>query len=176
MAKSRTTAVAIPIERIARCIYLIRGQKVMLDHDLAELYGVMTGNLNKAVARNRRRFPKDFMFQLSTEEHESLLFQNGIAKTGRGGRRSRPYAFTQEGVAMLSSVLRSDRAADINVAIMRTFVRLREMLATNADLARKVGQHDRQIAILFDHVGKLLAPPKSKKHPIGFIPADDEED
>jgi phage regulator Rha-like protein len=175
MVKSRTKVVTIPIERIARCIYLIRGQKVMLDHDLAELYGVMTGNLNKAVARNHRRFPEDFMFQLSAEEHESLLFQNGIAKTGRGGRRSPPYAFTQEGVAMLSSILRSDRAADINVAIMRTFVRLREMLATNAELARKVGQHDRQIAILFDHVGKLLAPPKSKKYPIGFVPATDDE-
>ena len=178
MAKSRTKAVAIPIERIARCIYLIRGQKIMLDHNLAELYGVMTGHLNRAVKRNQRRFPEDFIFHLSAEEHESLLCQFGTAKSDpRGGRRDRPYAFTQEGVAMLSSVLRSDRAADINVDIMRAFVRLREMLATNEDLARKVGQHDRQIAILFDHVGKLLAPPKSKKHPIGYIPAaDDEED
>ena len=177
MAKSRTTAVAIPIERIARCVYLIRGQKVMLDYDLADLYGVPTKVLNQAVKRNIERFPDDFMFQFSKDEMENWRSQfvtsNPAAKMGL---RRPPYAFTELGVAMLSTVLRSPRAIQINITIMRTFVRLREMLATNADLARKVGQHDRQIAILFDHVGKLLAPPKSKKHPIGFIPADDEED
>lgn len=157
----------IPIERIASRIYLIRGEKVMLDSDLAALYGVTTGNLNKAVSRNLRRFPEDFMFQLSDKEAESLLFQTGRSKTGgRGGRRTPPYAFTEQGVAMLSSVLKSDRAADINVAIMRTFVRLRQVLATNEDLARKVAQHDREIALLFEHVQKLLEPPKSRKRPI----------
>lgn len=178
MGKSRTTAVGIPIERIARCVYLIRGQKVMLDSDLADLYGVPTKALNQAVTRNIERFPDDFMFQFSKEEMENwrsqIVTSNPAAKMGL---RRPPYAFTELGVAMLSTVLRSKRAIQINIAIMRTFVRLREMLATNEELARKVGQHDRQIAVLFDHVGKLLAPPKSKKHPIGFVPAaDDDED
>ncbi len=160
----------IPIERIASQIYVIRGEKVMLDSDLAVLYDVTTGNLNKAMKRNPRRFPEDFVFQLSGEEYEALRFQTGRAKKGRGGRRSPPYAFTEQGVAMLSSVLRSQRAAEINVAIMRTFVRLRQLLATNEDLARKVGQHDRQIAVLFEHVKALLEPPDPpKKHPIGFV-------
>lgn len=158
----------IPVERIARRIYLMRGEKVMLDSDLADLYGVETKNLNKAVKRNFRRFPDDFMFQLTADEFETLRFQTGTSN-GRGGRRTRPYAFTEQGVAMLSSVLNSDRAADINVAIMRTFVKLREMLATNQDLARKVKDHDRQIAALFNAVEKLLALPETKKNPIGYI-------
>lgn len=161
-----------PIERIAGCIYLIRGQKVMLDADLAVLYGVTTGNLNLAVRRNQRRFPDDFVFRLTVEEHASLPLQNAIAK-GRGGRRTLPFAFTEQGVAMLSSVLRSDRAADVNVAIMRTLVRLRQILATHEDLARKVAQHDRQITVLFDQVQKLLAPPPLKKKTIGFPPPRD---
>lgn len=177
MTKPQKTAVIIPLERIAGAIYLIRGQKVMLDQNLAPLYGVTTGNLNKAVKRNPRRFPEDFMFQLTEKEHESLLFQIGIAnKKGRGGRRSLPHAFTEQGIAMLSSVLQSDRAADVNVAIMRTFVRLREMLATNEDLARKVAQHDRDIGTLFAHVQRLLTPPDPpEKHPIGFVPLKDKE-
>lgn len=159
----------VPIERVASRIYLIRGQKVMLDQDLALLYGVTTGNLNLAVRRNARRFPEDFVFQLSADEHDSLLLQTAIPKA-RGGRRTPPFAFTEQGVAMLSSVLRSDRAADVNVVIMRTFVRLRQVLASNEELARKVAQHDRQIAILFDHVQKMLAPPPAKRNPIGFVP------
>ena len=162
MAKSRTTAVGIPIERIARCVYLIRGQKVMLDSDLAQLYGVSTKVLNQAVTRNTERFPEDFCFRLTWDEAHSLRSQIVTLETASRGQHPKypPRAFTEQGIA-----------------IMRTFVRLREMLATNADLSRKVAQHDRQIAILFDHVGNLLAPPKSKKHPIGFIPAtDDEED
>jgi len=158
----------IPVERIARRIYLIRGEKAMLDSDLADLYGVETKNLNKAVKRNLRRFPNDFMFQLTSDEFEALRFQFGTSK-GPGGRRSRPYVFTEQGVAMLSSVLNSDRAADVNVAIMRTFVKLREMLATNQDLARKVKDHDRQIAALFSAVEKMLALPATKKNPIGYI-------
>jgi hypothetical protein len=168
-------AAAIPVESIATRIYLIRGEKVMLDSDLAQLYGVATGNLNKAVQRNLRRFPEDFMFQLSAEESDALKFQIGIAKTGRGGRRTPPYAFTEQGIAMLSSVLHSDRAADVNVAIMRTFVKLREVLATHRNLARKVEEHDRQIAALFSTVQKLLAPADApKKNPIGYVPAEDD--
>jgi hypothetical protein len=165
----------IPIERIASRIYLIRGEKVMLDSDLAELYGVTTGNLNKAVKRNLRRFPDDFIFRLTQEESDVLLFQIGRAKkmTGRGGRRIPPFAFTEQGVAMLSSVLHSDRAADVNVAIMRAFVKLRQLLATNSELARKVQEHDQKIAVLFDAVQKLLALPATTKNPIGYIHAKD---
>ena len=158
----------IPIESVATRIYLIRSQKVLLDQDLAELYGVTTGNLNLAVRRNQRRFPNDFMFQLSPAEFDSLLLQNAITK-GRGGRRTPPIAFTEQGVAMLSSVLRSDRSIDVNVIIMRTFVRLRQVLATNEDLAQKMAKHDRQIAILFEHVQRMLSPAPVKKNPIGFV-------
>jgi phage regulator Rha-like protein len=169
MAKSE---LIIPVERIASRIYLIRGDKVMLDGDLAELYGVETGALVRAVKRNSNRFPHDFSFQLNNLEFENLRCQTGISSQW-GGRRYPPYAFTEQGVAMLSSVLRSARAAEVNVAIIRTFVKLREVLATHKDLARKVEQHDQQIAILFDRVQKLLAPPNPPKHPIGYIPPKD---
>lgn len=163
----------IPIERIASRIYLIRGEKVMMDADLADLYGVETGALVRAVKRNSNRFPEDFSFQLSDLEFETLRCQIGISNK-RGGRRYPPYVFTEQGVAMLSSVLHSDRAADVNVAIMRTFVKLRQILATHKDLARKVEDHDRQIAVLFDTVRKLLASPDPpKKNPIGFVPPKD---
>ncbi len=165
----------IPIERIASQIYLIRGQKVMLDSDLATLYGVMTGRLNEQVKRNLRRFPEDFAFQLTQEEFAALMSQNAISNTGRGGRRKPPRVFTEQGVAMLSSVLRSDRAADVNVAIMRTFVRLRQVLATNEGLARTVARHDREIETLFKHVKALLEPPDSpEKHPIGFVTPEND--
>jgi hypothetical protein len=163
-----TSPTVIPVERIASRIYVIRGESVMLDSDLADLYGVSTGNLNLAVRRNKRRFPKDFVFQLSPKEFDSLLLQTAITK-GRGGRRSPPYAFTEQGVAMLSSVLKSNRAADVNVVIMRTFVKIRRMLATNEELARKVARHDRQIAVLFENLQQLLTPPVRKKNPIGYI-------
>jgi ORF6N domain-containing protein len=123
------------VELIERRIYLIRGQKVMLDSDLADLYQVTTGNLNLAVRRNIDRFPEDFMFQLTKEENNSLLLQFARAKKGRGGRQTQPYAFTELGVAMLSSVLNSERAVQVNIVIMRAFVRLRELLATHNDLA-----------------------------------------
>ncbi len=158
----------VPVERIAGCIYLIRGQKVMQDADLAVLYGVETRAFNQAVKRNPDRFPEDFMFRLTSEETASLRSQNVISSWG--GRRHPPYAFTEQGVAMLSSVLRGQRAARVNVAIMRTFVRLRQILSTHEDLARKVAQHDRQITLLFDQVQKLLAPPPLKKRIIGFPP------
>jgi len=172
MAKPQ--AAIIPVERIASRIYLIRGEKVMLDSDLAELYGVETGALVRAVKRNNKRFPEDFSFQLSDHEFENLRCQTGTSSRW-GGRRYPPYAFTEQGVAMLSSVLHSDRANEVNVAIIRTFVRLREILATHRDVARKVEEHDRQIAALFSAVQKLLASPDPpKKHPIGYVPAKDD--
>lgn len=127
-----------------------------------------TGNLNLAVRRNSRRFPEDFAFQWTLEEHDSLVLQIARAKVGRGGRRTSPFAFTEQGVAMLSSVLKTNRAADVNVMIMRTFVRMRLMLATNEELARKVAQHYQEIEILFDHVKAILAPPAKTRKAIGF--------
>jgi phage regulator Rha-like protein len=146
----------------------------MLDSDLAELYGVETFNLNKAVKRNIDRFPDDFMFQLSQEEAESLRFQIGMSKvSGRGGRRSLPYAFTEQGVAMLSSVLNSKQAVQVNITIMRAFVKLRELLATHKDLAEKLEalekKYDRQFKIVFDAIRQLMKledPPKERR--IGF--------
>jgi len=164
----------VPVERIERLIHLARAEKVLLDADLARLYGVTTGNLNKAVQRNRQRFPPDFMFQLSDEETTALIFQSGRSKQ-RGGRRHNPYAFTEQGVAMLSSVLRSERAVQVNVAIMRAFVSLRRMLATNAALARKMAElerhlegHDQAIRSLFDAIRELMTPPGKPKREIGF--------
>ena len=168
MATAVLALEAIPAERIASRIHMIRSQKVMLDSDLAELYDVLTKNLNLAVRRNKRRFPEDFMFQLTADEAEALRLQSATSNASRGGRRYAPYVFTEQGVAMLSSVLKGNRAADVNVMIMRTFVRLRYALATNEELARKVEQHDREIGVLFASVKKLLAPPVVKKNPIGF--------
>jgi hypothetical protein len=165
----------IPIERIAASIYVIRGQKVMLDADLAALYGVETRVFNQAVRRNRDRFPDDFLFQLTEEEAKALRSQIVTLEPGRGRYpKYAPLAFTEQGVAMLSSVLRSKRAVQVNISIMRAFVRIRQVLATSEELARKVAQHDRQIAVLFEHVQKLLAPPPVKKNPIGFIRPQDE--
>ena len=164
----------IPIERIARAIFVFRGQKVMLDSDLATLYGVTTGNLNKAVKRNANRFPSDFMFRLKPEELANLKFQFGISSWG-GRRRSRPYVFTEQGIAMLSSVLNSDRAVKVNIAIMRAFVKLRQMLETNRELAqkfseleRRVGKHDEEIAAIIEAIRQLMAPPEKPRREIGF--------
>ncbi len=158
----------IPIERIASQVYVIRDEKVMLDEDLAVLYGVPTKRLNEQVTRNRERFPEDFMFRLSAEEFASLKSQT--ATSSWGGRRTAPRAFTEHGVAMLSSVLRSKQAVKVNIAIVRTFVRLRQILATNEELARKVAQQDREIEVLFKHVKALLEPPETpKKRPVGFL-------
>ena len=160
--------------RIAQSIQLVRGQKVMLDADLAQLYGVTTGNLNKAVSRNGARFPSDFCFRLRADEAKRLIFQFGIAK-GRGGRRHLPYAFTEQGVAMLSSVLNSERAVRVNIAIMRAFVKLRETLETNRELGRKfselerrVGQHDEEITAIIEAIRQLMAPPEKPRREIGF--------
>jgi len=165
---------ALPPAVIERRIYLLRRQKVMLDSDLAALYDVETFNLNKAVKRNLNRFPSDFMFQLTAAEVRALRFQIGISNEGRrGGRRYRPYAFTQEGVAMLSSVLRSPRAVQVNIAIMRAFVRLRELLATNRALAERLEKmerrYDAQFRVVFEVIQKLMAPEvSSPKRPLGF--------
>jgi hypothetical protein len=136
--KLTTTRRPVPAPFLKRRIYLIRGQKVMLDSDLAEIYQVLTKNLNKAVTRNRGRFPADFRFQLTREEARPLRFQIGTSKGARGGRRYLPYAFTELGVAMLSSVLNSERAVQMNILIMRAFVKLREVLASHQALARKI--------------------------------------
>src|SRR5438270_9069458 len=155
----------VSVARLAQSIYVLRGQKVMLDADLARLYGVLTGNLNKAVQRNRDRFPTDFMFRLTSDEARNLRFQFGISSWG--GRRALPYAFTEQGVAMLSSVLKSERAVKVNIAIMRAFVKLRETLETNREFARKfselerrVGKHDKEIAAIIDAIRQLMAPPE----------------
>src|SRR5262245_28722751 len=164
-------------EGVGRAILLLRGQRVILDSDLARLYGVATKNLVKAVKRNPGRFPPDFMFQLNNQELARLRFQIGTSKSAPGGRRYAPYAFTEQGVAMLSSVLRSSRAVLVNVEIMRAFVRLRGMLAANADLARKLAalerKYDTQFKVVFDAIRELMGPPPSKRHkPIGFVSSE----
>lgn len=161
----------VPLEHVQRAILVLRGHRVMLDADLAELYGVETGALVRAVKRNLERFPDDFMFQLSAAEFENLRSQSGISRSW-GGRRYLPYVFTEQGVAMLSSVLHSPRAVQVNIEIMRAFVRLREMLAANADLARKLAalekKYDAQFRIVFDAIRDLMAPPVTPKGRIGF--------
>jgi phage regulator Rha-like protein len=162
----------IPIEKIERAIYFIRGEKVMLDRDLTELYGVETKMLNRAVKRNLRRFPLDFLFQLSAEETSSLRYQIGTSKKARGGRRYLPYVFTEQGVAMLSTALNSERAVLVNIEIMRAFVKLRQMLASNSELSRRLddleGKYDRQFKLVFDAIRALMSPPVSTRKQIGF--------
>jgi len=145
MTTSKST-VLIPADLISRNIYFLRDSRVMLDADLARLYGVTTANLNKAVNRNLVRFPEDFLFQVTKSEANSLIFQSGISKpAGRGGSRHLPYAFTEQGVAMLSGVLRSERAVKVNIAIMRVFVRLREMLTSDQQLRRKIEEMEKTL-------------------------------
>jgi len=167
----------IPVERIENTILLVRGCKVMLDRDLAELYGAPTKVLNQQVRRNRHRFPEDFMFQLSSEELENWRSQFVTSNSAvKKGLRYRPYAFTEQGVAMLSSVLNSDRAIEVNIAIMRAFVRLRQILSTHKDLARKLealerklGEHDDKFAVVFEAIRQMMNPPPAPpKRRIGF--------
>jgi hypothetical protein len=162
----------IPLEVIEQRILLIRGQKVMLSTDLAELYQVEPRVLVQAVKRNIARFPQDFMFQLTEEEFSNLKSQIVISSWG-GLRRARPYAFTEQGVAMLSSVLNSERAIKVNIEIMRAFVRLRRMVASHADLARKLDalekKYDAQFKVVFDAIRQLMTPPESKRRHIGFL-------
>lgn len=185
----------IPIERIAQAVRWVRGEKVLLDFDLAALYGVPTKTLNQAVKRNAARFPGDFMFQLSAEETRFLRSQFIASKSQvidsqripqnwsrfvtssrkYRGERYRPYAFTEQGVAMLSSVLNSERAVKVNIAIMRAFVRLRQTLETNRELARKfeqlerrVGKHDEEITAILEAIRQLMAAPEGPRREIGF--------
>ncbi|HXQ71076.1 MAG TPA: ORF6N domain-containing protein [Pyrinomonadaceae bacterium] len=190
------TSLSASVQLIERRIYLIRGQKVMLDFDLAELYGVSTKQLNQQVRRNKKRFPEDFMFRLTKEEAESLRSQFVTSNTerpqfvrenenlrsqiatsssGKGGRRHLPYAFTEQGVAMLSGVLNSEQAIEVNIAIMRAFVRLRQMLETNEELNRKfaavikkLSTHDKYFRVVFDELKKLMEKPRSSSRQIGF--------
>ena len=165
----------IPVERIEKAILLIRGQKVMLDSDLAALYGVETRVLKQAVRRNRKRFPSDFMFELTKEENRSLRSQNVILEPGRYSKYL-PFAFTEQGVAMLSSILNSERAIEVNIAIMRVFVRLREMMATHKELAFKLIEleerlegHDEQIQNIFEAIRQLMTQPEPARKKIGFV-------
>lgn len=166
------TLAIVPVERIESRILLIRGHKVMLDSDLAELYRVSTKRLNEQVRRNRERFPEDFMFQLTPEETEALRSQFATSNRGRGGRRYRPYAFTEHGAVMLASVLNSPVAVQASIQVVRAFIRLREILATHKELARKLAEleqkYDRQFKVVFDAIRELMAPPKKERKEIGF--------
>jgi hypothetical protein len=167
----------IPVERIEKAIFLIRGLKVMLDADLAELYGVKTKALKQAVRRNIERFPKDFMFELNPDEYSNLRSQIVTSSLAQwGGTRYKPMAFTEQGVAMLSSILRTKRAIQVNIAIMRVFVRLREMMATHKELAFKLIEleerlegHDEQIQSIFEAIRQLMTPPERERKKIGFV-------
>jgi hypothetical protein len=168
----------IPVDRIEKAILLVRRQKVILDADLAGLYGVETRVLVQAVKRNLERFPEDFMFQLSKEEADFLRSQIVTLKKGRGQHsKYLPYAFTEQGVAMLSSVLRSRRAIHVNIEIMRAFIRLRQMLASHVELARKLDalekKYDAQFKQVFEAIRQLMAPPEPKRRPIGFRKGDE---
>jgi hypothetical protein len=179
-------AVASSRESIERRIFVVRGLCVMLDHDLADLYGVETGALVRAMKRNSARFPEDFAFQLRVEEWDNLRCQFGISSEAHGGRRFVPYVFTEQGVAMLSSVLRSKRAVAVNIEIMRTFVALRRVVEVRDALRRKLdelekrfenklAEHDAQLAQVFSVLRELVVPPPlPKKRAIGFTPPEGE--
>ncbi len=164
----------VPVESIVNKIVLLRGEKVLIDRDLAALYGVETKQLKRAVRRNINRFPEDFMFQLKKEEYQLLRSQFGTLKRG-GHSKYPPMAFTEQGVAMLSSVLNSDRAIEVNIAIMRAFVHLRKMIDSHSelsrklsDLERKLGHHDEHIQTIFEAIHQLMAPPDTPNKKIGF--------
>ena len=165
----------VPVELIEKKIYLVRGQKVMLDSDLAELYEVETRALVQAVKRNIGRFPPDFMFQLNNQEVTSLRSQIVISKSGKGGRRYIPYVFTEQGVAMLSSVLNNERAILVNIAIMRAFVKLRDMISSHKDMAKRLDEleekYDAQFKVVFDAIRQLMTPPETGKKKIEFRPS-----
>ena len=163
----------VPIERIENKIYLIRGQKVMLDRDLADLYGVETRSLKQAVKRNIERFPEDFMFQLNKDELANWRSQFVISKADKKGLRWEPFVFTEQGVSMLSSVLNSKRAVMVNIQIMRTFAKLRETLSSHKDLKRKIeameSKYDKQFKVVFDAIRALINEPPKKIGKIGFL-------
>ena len=165
----------IPIERIEQRIFVIRGERVILDSDLAQIYGVETRVFNQAIRRNIGRFPEDFMFGLTTEEFESLMSQIVISKIGRGGRRKLPLVFTEHGALMAANVLNSPRAVEASVQVVRAFVRMRSMLASNAELSKKIEslekKYDGQFKAVFDAIKKLMMPPDKPKGGIGFVAA-----
>jgi len=175
MSENKENTVMLPNEIIENKIFLIRDKKVMLDSDLANLYGVTTANLNKSVKRNLKRFPEDFMFQLSKKEYENLIFQFGTSSWG--GRRSLPYAFTEQGVAMLSGILNSDRAINVNIQIMRIFTKIRKMLTDNLsikleieEIKKKLQNQDKNIELVFTYLDELIEKqekPKTRKK-IGY--------
>lgn len=175
----KSLAVLVPIESVARSILVLRGQRVILDADLAEIYGVPTGRLNEAVKRNIERFPADFMFQLSSSEYAALRSQIAISKPGRGGRRYMPLVFTEHGAMQVANVLNSDRAIKMGVYVVRAFVQLRELLNSNKELARRVDEledrlekklaaHDEAIAEILSAIRQLMNPPVPGRRPIGF--------
>ena len=162
----------VPVEAIERKILLIRGRKVMLDSDLAKLYGVPTFRFNEQVRRNLKRFPEDFMFQLTKDEHRSLISQFAISKIGRGGRRFLPYVFTEHGALMAANVLKSEKAIEASIYVVRAFAKLREMIASHKDLARRLAElekkYDSQFKVVFDAIRQLMEPAKPKPRRIGF--------
>ena len=173
----KKVARVIPDEILTQKIYVVRGKKVMLDRDLAGLYGVETRVLNQAVSRNKKRFPNDFMFLLTTQEVAAVRSQSVTSKQGRGGTRYAPKAFTEQGVSMLSSVLNSDRAIEVNIQIMRLFAKLREMLSSHAELLRRMEKvekslvkQDEEIQVVFKAIKQLLMVPEKPKKQIGFHP------
>jgi hypothetical protein len=174
MAGALARVAAVDPDRIHRSVFRLRGQNVLLDSDLAALYGVEVKALNQAVSRNKARFPPDFMFQLGAGEAGALRSQSVTAKNGRGGRRTRPYAFTEQGVAMLSSVLRSPRAIRVNIEIMRVFVHVRRMVGAHHELANKLDaleqKYDGQFTVVFRAIRGLMAPARRSPRLIGFRP------
>jgi hypothetical protein len=174
------SAALVPVEHITQSILVLRGQKVLLDAELAALYGVSTKRFNEQVRRNRERFPADFMFQLTPEEAEALRSQIATSKKpGRGGRRYLPYAFTEHGAIMAATILNSARAVEMSVYVVRAFVKLRELLASNKELARRLNElearlerrlatHDQAIAAILSAIRQLMHPPVPKRRPIGF--------
>ncbi len=184
MAKKKSKQHSITPAEIEQAIHVVRGQRVMLDSELAKLYGVTTGRLNEQLSRNKERFPEDFAFQLTQQEFTALMSQTAISKSGRGGRRKRPWVFTEQGVAMLSSVLRSPTAVRVNIEIMRTFVRLRRLMATPGELveqltklAETVQLHDDQIKVVMQVLQQMLEKPEPpKKRRIGFHRYEDNDD
>jgi hypothetical protein len=180
---SRRRPALVPVEHIGRSILILRGQRIILDSDLAAIYGVTTGRLNEAVKRNAERFPEDFMFRLSAAEHTVLLSQFAIATPVRGGRRMLPWAFTEHGAIQAANVLNSPRTIAMGVYVVRAFVKLRELLASNKELARrldeleariekniekKLATHDAAIAAMLSAIRQLMSPPDPKRRPIGF--------
>lgn len=170
MSKQTKEKSLIPHEKIEQKIFLIRGKKVMLDKDLAELYGVETKTFNRAVKRNKKRFPEDFMFQLANKKYKNLRYHFGTSSWG--GRRYLPYAFTEQGVAMLSSVLNSDKAILINIQIIKTFVKMREMVISNKELRQRLEEmerkYDTKFQVVFTALRKILEPKEEPQHQIGF--------